>query len=288
MNAFGLGFGEHFCLTLLTDRPRLAAEADEAGVDRIGVDLERLGKAERQAGYETRLSTHDWTDLARVGGAIARAELFVRLNPLHASTASEVDRAIDLGAEVLMLPYFNGAEEVGAFVGLVRRRARVVVLVETAPAITRIRDIVAVPGVDEVMFGLNDLRLQLGVANHFEVLASPLLDAAAAEVRRCGLRLAMGGVGRVDGPPLPVPADLVCAQYPRLGATGAWIARSFLESSPGAASFGDSIRALRQRLSEWAMATPAALEKAREDLALAARRWKQDTINRRADRIDMP
>ena len=29
----------------------------------------------------------------------------------------------------------------------------------------------AVRGIDEVMIGLNDLRLQLGIANHFELLA---------------------------------------------------------------------------------------------------------------------
>ena len=44
-------FGEAFTLTLLTDDSVLAKSAYDAGVDRIGLDLERLGKAERQAGH---------------------------------------------------------------------------------------------------------------------------------------------------------------------------------------------------------------------------------------------
>ena len=40
-----------FRLTLWTADAALAARADAAGVDRIGVDLDRLGKAERQAGW---------------------------------------------------------------------------------------------------------------------------------------------------------------------------------------------------------------------------------------------
>ena len=43
-------FGESFRLTLVTDDAALAARADRAGVNRIGVDIERLGKAaSRQA-----------------------------------------------------------------------------------------------------------------------------------------------------------------------------------------------------------------------------------------------
>ena len=273
----GLGpasFGDRFRLTLITDDAALAAEADRAGVDRIGVDLEHLGKAQRQAGHDTRLSGHSWDDLARIGGAIARADLFVRLNPVNPATAEEIENALGHGAEILMLPHFKETAEVATFVRLVRARARVMLLIETAPALTRIRDILAVPGIDEVMFGLNDLRLQLGVANHFEVLASPLIDAMAAEVRRAGLPLGIGGIGRVDDVSLPVPADLVHAQYPRLDATGAWVARSFFKGAPPGFPLATAISDLRRRLDRWAGRTPQALEAARTELAQRAAGWR--------------
>jgi hypothetical protein len=244
-------FGDTFRLTLLTGDPQLAAQADRVGVDRIGVDFERLGKAQRQAGEDTRLSEHNWDDLAAVAPALKRAALFVRVNPINPDSTSEVDRALEHGAQVLMLPFFHAAQEVDAFTRLVRGRAKVVILLETAAAAVRVREIVAVPGIDEVMFGLNDLRLQLGVGNHFEVLASPLLDGLAHEV--------------------PVSPDLVYAQFPRLDATGAWLSRSFFNGTPPGWDFGEAVVAMRRRLTEWAAAPPIDLKRARDDLAREAR-----------------
>jgi hypothetical protein len=264
-------FGDTFRLTLLTGDPQLAAQADRVGVDRIGVDFERLGKAQRQAGEDTRLSEHNWDDLAAVAPALKRAALFVRVNPINPDSTSEVDRALEHGAQVLMLPFFHAAQEVDAFTRLVRGRAKVVILLETAAAAVRVREIVAVPGIDEVMFGLNDLRLQFGVRNHFEVLASPLLDGLAREVRQAGLPLSVGGIARTDDAALPVSPDLVYAQFPRLDATGAWLSRSFFNGTPPGWDFGEAVVAMRRRLTEWAAAPPIDLKRARDDLAREAR-----------------
>ncbi len=275
-------FGKDFCLTLLTDDAHLAGAADRAGVNRIGIDLEYLGKSERQAGLNTRIERHDWTGLARVSSVLHRADLFVRINPIHAGTEVEIETALELGAQVLMLPAFRTAEEAGIFVRTIRGRARASLLVEMAPAVVRIREILEVPGIDEVMIGLNDLRLTLGVANHFEVLASPLAEMLAEEVRRKGLPLAVGGVGRVDDCLMPIPPDVVYAQYPRLGATGAWIARVFTEAVPSGWDFTDAILALRNRLSEWAAASPEDLENAQVELARYAAEWRRTSARPRS------
>jgi citrate lyase beta subunit len=265
-------FGDEFRLTLITNDPFLAAEADAAGVNRVGVDLDRLGKAERQADEDTRLSEHRLEDLAIVARALSGADLFVRLNPLNPSMPQEMETALRCGAKVLMLPFFRTANEVDRFIRLADDRAHIVILLETAPAALRIREVLAVPGIGEVMLGLNDLRLQFGVRSHFEVLASPLIDMLAGEVRRAGLPLAVGGVARVDDLGLPIAPDLVYAQFPRLGATGAWLARSFFRGVPPGWELGPAVRAVRRRLSHWARASPAALERAREDLAQQVRR----------------
>jgi citrate lyase beta subunit len=269
-------FGDEFRLTLITNDPALAAEAEAAGVDRVGVDLERLGKADRQAEQDTRLSEHRLDDLALVARSLVRADLFVRLNPLNPGTALEVETALGCGAKVLMLPFFRTANEVDSFVRLADGRAHIVILLETAPAALRIREVVAVPGIGEVMLGLNDLRLQFGVRSHFEVLASPLTDMLASEVRRAGLPMAVGGVARVDDSSLPIAPDLVYAQFPRLGATGAWLARSFFRGVPPGWQLGRAVRAVRDRLSHWARASPAELERAREDLAQQVRRMASE------------
>jgi len=280
MTSASRGFGAAFRLTLITADPGLAADADAAGVNRIGVDFEHLGKAERQAGHDTRISRHGWSDLAAIAGAVRQAAVFARLNPVHSGTADEVERALGLGASVLMLPCFATAGEVEQFLCCVRGRARVVILVELAAAVMRIREILAVEGIDEVMLGLNDLHLQFRVGNHFEVLASPVVDMLASEVRSKGLSLAVGGVGRVGDTTLPVRADLVLAQYPRLGATGAWLARSFLGGLPASGTLADSVCALRTRLDEWGAASAEELESARIELARAAAAWSRADTSR--------
>ncbi|MBZ5676855.1 MAG: aldolase [Acidobacteriia bacterium] len=267
-------FGEDFCLTLITDDAVLAAHADGAGVNRIGIDLEYVGKAERQTSQDARLSRHNWDDLSRISKCLSRADLFVRINPIHAGTEAEIETVLELGAKVLMLPNFRSAGEAGTFVRAVRGRARVSVLVEMAPAVVRIREILDVPGIDEVMIGLNDLHLQCGVANHFEVLGSPLVDMLASEVLRKGLPLSIGGVGRVGDTAQPIPTDLVYAQYPRLRATGAWLARSFANTALPPGDFQSSILALRNRLSEWASSPAEDLERARVELSRHAAQWR--------------
>lgn len=265
-------FGEAFRLTMLTTDPALAAAGDRAGVQRIGIDFEHLGKAERQAGYDTRVSRHEWSDLAVVAAVLDRGRAFARLNPIHDGSAAEVETALSCGARVLMLPFFRTAGEVERFVALVRGRAETMVLVETAPAAVRIRDIIAVRGVDEIMIGLNDLHLQLGVANHFEVLVSPLMEGICHALRADGRPFSVGGVARAGDRAMPVPSELVYAQYPRLGATGGWLTRSFLKDLD-ADELPAAVAALRRQLSDWAARDGDALETARSELARRALAW---------------
>ena len=260
------GFGDRFTLTLVTDDADLAAEADAAGVQRIGIDLERLGKAGRQAEHpQARISSHVLEDLERLAPRLTRAKLFCRLDPPHPGTGEQIERALGLGAGVLMLPYFAEAADAARFLELVDGRAETVLLVETAPAAWRVELLAALDGLDEVMVGLNDLSWNMGVSNRFSLLASPLMQALATAVRAAGRRFSAGGLGRWDDDDLQSPPDLIYAQYPRLQAQGAWLARSFYQ---GAASFDwpTAVQTLRRRLDHWAAADHAAQEAARRAL----------------------
>ena len=258
-------FGDQFRLTLLTDDPVLAANADRAGINRVGIDLERLGKAERQAGQEARFSGHKLEDLPAVARSLRSAELFVRLNPPHPGMSEEIEAVLSGGAQVLMLPYFHRPGEVEQFVNFIGGRAAAIVLVETAGAVRCLAEVLRIGGIGEVMIGLNDLRLELAIRSHFELLASPLLDRIANEVREAGLPFSFGGVTRPSDNWLPVDPDLVLAQFPRLGATGAWISRSFLRNLEPQ-RLAEDIDAIRQRLSEWSIVPDEMLEQTRDDL----------------------
>jgi len=265
-----------FVLTLWTSDVDLARQADAAGVDRVGVDLERIGKAERQQGLATWLSPHTENDLRAVGTVLRRAALFARVNPVNGATPLEVESVLAAGAAVLMLPMVVDPATACRFVELVGGRARVVLLVEHIGGLNRLDELVAIPGVDEIHIGLNDLGLSLGLRNRWLALADDLLAGAGARVRAAGLRFGLGGIARVDDDDLPVPSDLVYAQYARTGATAALISRSFLGPDAVAASLGREISRARRRLAAWYRRSPHELDLARRDLArhaLAAVEW---------------
>lgn len=53
-------------LMYITNRPEIAQIAETAGVDRIFVDLEYIGKAERQGGMDTVQSHHTLEDVKKI------------------------------------------------------------------------------------------------------------------------------------------------------------------------------------------------------------------------------
>lgn len=267
----GGGLGDRFVLTLFTNDPALARRAEAAGIQRIGPDLERIGKADRQQHLDTWQSTHEESDVATVGEALQGAALFVRVNPPHPGLRSEVDRVIAMGASIVMLPFFDTTADVERFVEWVAGRARVLLLVETARSASIIEDIVAIGGVDEIHVGLNDLRLSLGISG-FEVMASPLLARISASVRGAGLPFGFGRVGRADDRSLPVDPDLIFAQYPRLIADRAFVSRFFLMPDPDSIDLTAAVAGFRRRMNEWGRADSDTLERARLALLEAANR----------------
>jgi len=70
-------------LSLITNNPALANLAEDAGIDRIFIDLERLDKAERQVDRGLFLSDHCFNDIERIRHVLYRANLMVRVDPLH-------------------------------------------------------------------------------------------------------------------------------------------------------------------------------------------------------------
>jgi hypothetical protein len=266
------GSTDRFVLTLWTDDPVLAAHADMAGIDRVGLDLETRGKRERQAGLGTWISTHDVEQLPEIGAALTSAELFARVNPVSSQSDGEVQRVLDMGARVLMLPMFRGATEVQRFVDIVAGRTTVVLLLETREAAEDIERICTIDGVGEVHVGINDLALSLGLRNRFAVFDSELVATVANSVRKAGIPFGIGGIGRVDDTLLPIAPDLVYAQYPRLGATAALISRGFIRPAGEIAELKQDVAVSRARLAYWHAAEPYAQRQAHAKFRAAVER----------------
>lgn len=240
-------------LIQITNDPAFARRCDALGGFRLFVDLERLGKAERQAGRNTFISEHQLEDVARVRAVLQRSPLMVRVNPLHEGTAAEVDAVLARGADRLMLPMFHTAAEVRAFAGMVAGRAPVVALLETARALASVDEWAGTPGLQEIYVGLNDLHLSLGCRFMFEPLADGSVEQAATAARANGLRFGFGGIARVAEGLLP--GGDVLAEHLRLGSHAVILSRTFHRDSE--MDFEREVAALREAERELATRTPA-------------------------------
>lgn len=215
----------------ITNKPEIAQIAETAGVDRIFVDLEYIGKAIRQWGMDTVQSYHTLADVKKIAGAITQAELLVRINPIHKATEEyisskeEIDRAIADGAQILMLPYFKTAEEVEEFVRLVDGRARTMPLVETPEAVSMIEKILSLEGIDEIFIGLNDLSLGYGRKFMFELLSDGTVEELCYKFHRKGIPFGFGGIASLGKGMLP--SERVITEHYRLGSSSAILSRSF-------------------------------------------------------------
>lgn len=218
---------------LVTRDPGVAREAASAGVDRLFVDLEVVGKAERQQGRSTVISGHTIKDLSRVRAAAADVEVLARINPAGPAMRDEVDAVIAGGADVVMLPYFTSPEEVHRFVDAVAGRATVCLLLETAAAVVRLEPILAVPGIDEIHVGLNDLHASLGLTFMYEILAAGMLDAIAGQIRahEPRIRFGFGGGALLDAKHPVSPRD-VLREHVRLGSESIILSRTFIADPP--------------------------------------------------------
>jgi hypothetical protein len=266
-----MGYGSDFVLTLFTNDIDLAMRADKAGINRIGLDLEMLGKASRQRHLNTWISDHQENQLPALRLALKKSKLFVRTNPPHPRLGEEIERLIAAGAEVLMLPMFRTAEDAGNFVGCINGRAEVSLLIETAAAAVRIEEIVELEGIDEIHIGLNDLHREIGLKSHFELLRYQFMNTLSDTVRGAGIPFGFGGIGRVKDDGLPIPSDLVYAQYPRLGADRALVSRVFTSPDYRQLDLPREVAAFRDRMDDWNMRTEQDWMKARDMLWAAAK-----------------
>lgn len=142
-------------LMYITNNPEVARIAETAGVDRIFIDMEYIGKSKRQGGMDTVQSYHTVDDVKKIRSVITKSEVMVRVNPIHdatkeyGSSEDEINAVIDAGADLVMLPYFTSVEEVKRFVNIVNGRARVFPLFESKEALSKIDEILGIPGIDE-------------------------------------------------------------------------------------------------------------------------------------------
>lgn len=222
-------------LMYITNNPDVALIAEATGVDRIFVDMEYIGKTLRQGGMDTVQSHHTLEDVKNISSVLTKAELLVRINPIHEatseyiSTKEEIDGAIDNGAQILMLPYFKTAEEVQKFVDIVDGRVKTVPLLETPEAVENIDEILKIKEIDEIFIGLNDLSLGYGKKFMFELLSDGTVEYLTDKFKAINLRFGFGGLASLEGGLLP--GHMVLKEHYRLGSSSVILSRSFCNTT---------------------------------------------------------
>lgn len=222
-------------LMYITNNPDTAMIAQKAGVDRIWIDMEYIGKEERQAGMNTVKSHHTIKDIQRLRPIVDASQLLVRVNPIHEATSlycdskEEIDNTIASGADVIMLPMFKTRHEVEKFVEYVDGRAKVQLLLETAEAVGNINEILLVPGIDEIHIGLNDLHLAYKKRFMFELLCDGTVASLCNTIREKGIIYGFGGIARVGYGMLP--AEYIITEHYALGSSAAILSRGFCDAN---------------------------------------------------------
>ena len=212
----------------ITNNPSVAKVAQDCGVKRVWVDLETLGKEERQRGMNTVKSQHLLSDISRLRDVLIESELLVRVNPINPGSKSEIDEAIQRGADMLMLPMFKSINEVQTFLECVHGRVKTSLLFETKESYDLQDQILKMGGFDEAHIGLNDMHLSYGLTFMFELLSNGLVETMCNKFNNYHIPYGFGGIAKIGEGLLP--AECIIAEHYRLGSTRAILSRSFCDN----------------------------------------------------------
>ncbi len=215
-------------LMYITNQEEVATIVEEAGVDRIWIDLEKIGKEIRQPG-DTVKSNHSIEDVRRIKNCLNVAKLIVRVNPINDSSKEEIDAVINNGADIIMLPYYKSIDEVKAFLNYVDGRIRTSLLLETKEAEMCLDETLELKGIDEIHIGLNDLHISYSKKFMFELVTDGTVERICNKIRKTKISYGFGGIARLGNGLLP--ADYLIPEHYRLGSNRVILARSFCNSS---------------------------------------------------------
>ena len=204
-------------LIYITNNPQVAKIAEDSGVDWIFVDMEFIGKDDRQGGLDTVQNHHTIQDIRNVREAVSKSQVLVRVNPIHKNHVG----------------YFDS--EVGDFLCFVKqanekhnKQAKSCLLLETPEAAILLDEIMNLPGIDMIHIGLNDLHLAMGMTFIFQLLTDGIVEKLANKIKSKGIKFGFGGIAGLHGGDLP--GSFVLKEHYRLGSTQVIVGRSFCDT----------------------------------------------------------
>tara|TARA_B100000787_G_C16198231_1_gene302634 strand:- start:6052 stop:6846 length:795 start_codon:yes stop_codon:yes gene_type:complete len=225
----------------ITGSPEEAKFVDDRGVDFIFIDMEYIGKSERQPGDSVK-NRHTIQNISDIKKLCNPANLLVRVNPYGGHSKTEINEAISAGATHIMVPMIASIESIEAVNRIIDGRVFLVPLIETIFSLQNLELIIDRVIPEFVYFGLNDLHRELRLNFMFEILAMGLLEYPADICRKNNIKFGFGGVTKFDYGVLN--SKFILNEHMRLGSSYVIISRDFTKNVKSS-EFGEQLELIR-------------------------------------------
>lgn len=198
---------------------------DDIFIDYIFIDLERVGKIERQGHIDSVKSFHSIEDIGPIKRRLINSKILVRVDPINPNSKTQIDEIIKVGADLIMLPFFRTINEVDTFFSLVNGRAKTILLFEHIDAINLLETIHFKYNLENIYFGLNDLSLSLNMNFMFNVLTQNILSSSVKFCKENKINFGIGGIGRYNSG--IIPGKYIFREFVKMGASSTIVSRGF-------------------------------------------------------------
>ena len=221
----------------ITKNTRIGAALSSLEIRWIMIDLEYIGKKDRQTNRDTVISSHTVDDIRAMRSAMKASKLLVRINPIGAHSGREIDAAVSAGADAIMLPFFQNVSQVHKFLDLLNNRCKAHLLLETLESIENLEKILEIGNIDYIHVGLNDIHIERKSSFMFEFLTDGSIDPVIKIIKKKKIPFGVGGVGKIGH--LKPSAENILSEHIRINSSGVILSRSFmnLENYPNIDEF---------------------------------------------------
>lgn len=258
---------ENFQLFVFHRHLALDMACIEGGANGIIVDLETVGKSERQSGVDTEINDHSVQDLMQIKKKSA-AYVICRINALNQDSQKEIDQVIEAGADEILVPMIKQNNEVKEIFRLVKERKPIGLMIETKEAIAIANQLDQYP-LARAYVGLNDLCISRKSNSIFAAIADGTLDKIRGQI----VKAPFGFAGlTIPDKGHPLPALHLINELIRLDCQFTFLRRSFFHDTLNKnvqieiPRIQNSIRKSKQRTSSQIKKDKISLEKKLETL----------------------
>lgn len=201
---------------------------DKLDINWIFIDLETVGKKNRQIGRNTVISDHSITDVQKIRKVINNTKILVRCNPIGTHSQEEIDTINKTsGIDMVMLPFFKSVNEVKTFLDLLdTSKVSPALLIETMSALENLDEILKLYPFNYVHIGLNDIHIERNTTFMFEPYTDGTLEKSVEIIKMNNIKFGIGGIGKIGSDLLPKPESIII-EHTRLKSSGIILSRSF-------------------------------------------------------------